>query len=141
MTSPTPIHPGIPPDPLLPVFLGILRTWKQVTFMLADDLGGRCGITNLDTAVIILDAHNSDAAMRATILHEMLHLESADSPDEEVERRTAELLVPSHEALAAARTPGADIRQIAARLGVDVQLVRARIRSIPTQSETADGVG
>lgn len=133
---PPPAH-----DPVLPLFLDVLRDRGHVTFVLADLPADRCGMVELDKAVVVLDGRNTEAQHRATIAHELHHLACPDCPEHEVEEMTAEILVPIADALAAAATAGADLTQVAARLGVDPQLVRARIRSIPTGAETADGVG
>ena len=141
MTPPPPGSlPG--PDPVFPLFLDVLRKHGRVSFVLADDLDGRCGMVNFDQAVIVLDAGNDCGAMRSTIAHELGHLDCPECPDDEIEQMTAERLVPLTDALAAAHAAdSADmIRHVANRLGVDTQLVRARIRDIPTQG-TADGVG
>lgn len=132
-------HPD--PDPLLPLFLEVLRARGHVSFVLTD-LGDRCGMVELDKSIIVLDAANTTAAMRATICHELLHLHCDDCPEEEIEDMTAGILVPLADALAAAADAGADLTRVAARLGVDEQLVRARLRSIPQQQQGyADGVG
>lgn len=133
----SPHHDGS--DPLLPLFLDVLRARRMVTFVLAEDLGERCGIVELDESVIVLNGRNDTATQRATICHELLHLDCDDCPEHEIEQMTAEILVPLPAALQASR--GAGIDQVAAALGVDRQLVRARLRSLPTGSEAADGVG
>jgi Zn-dependent peptidase ImmA (M78 family) len=125
---------------VLPLFLDVLRDRGHVSFVLAD-LDNRCGMVELDKSVIVLDASNTVAEMRSTICHELLHLHCDECPEDEVEEMTAGILVPLQDALAAAAEAGADIAQVAARLGVDEQLVRARLRSIPHQQGYADGVG
>lgn len=129
-----------PHDPVLPLFLDVLRARGHITFVLADNLGHRCGMAELDRSIIVLDAANTVAEHRATITHELVHLQCGECPEHEVEQIAASILIPLEDALAAAATAGADITDVAARLGVDEQLVRARIRSIPQQG-TADGVG
>lgn len=126
-------------DPLLPLFLDVLRTRGHITFVLAEDLGERCGLAELDRSVVVLNGRNDTATQRATICHELLHLDCGECPEDEVEQLAAEILVPLPAALSA--IAGADIDQVAAVLGVDRQLVRARMRSLPSGSETADGVG
>lgn len=132
-------HPAEGCDPLLPLFLDVLRTRGHVTFVLAEDLGERCGLAELDRSVVVLNGRNDIATHRATICHELLHLDCDECPEDEVEQMAAEILVPLPAALSA--IAGADIDQVAAVLGVDRQLVRARMRSVPSESETADGVG
>lgn len=131
--------PGSAPDPLWPLFLDVLRHRGHVTFMVAD-LGEACGIVNLDRSVIVLDRRNDQAVMRSTVGHELEHLDCPDCPEAEIEQMTAELLVPLPEALAAAQlTVG--VHAVADRLGVDPQLVRARIRSVTAEQDAAGGVG
>lgn len=125
-------------DPVLPVFLQVLRERGTLTFILAD-LGTRAGIVALDKNVIVLNETNTDGAHRATICHELLHLHCGECPEHEIERMTAELLVPLPDALAAANT--GDITRLADRLGVDPQLVRNRIRALTADAEHRDGVG
>lgn len=124
-------------DPLFPLFLEVLRRKGHVTFLLAE-LGDRCGIVNKDRSVVVLDTGNDEAAMRATVAHEMHHLTCPECPDEEIEQMTAELLVPLPDAMAAQMQ---GVRSVAERLGVDPQLVAARIRTIIADRDAADGVG
>lgn len=135
-----PANPGGVALSLMPVFLDALRAHRQITFALADDLGPHCGLTNLDDAVVFLSAANTDGEMLATIGHELHHLACQDCPDDEIEYMTAEVLVPLPDALAAIT---GDVARVAARLGVDTALVRARIRTLPEQRDGGDqrGVG
>lgn len=143
-TAPQPL-PGRPNpdgvDPLLPLFLDVLRARGHVTFMLSESIGDHCGLAELDQSVIVLNERNDTATQRATICHELLHLDCGECPEDQVEQMAAEILVPLHDALAARAHTGANLATVAARLGVDPQLVRARIRSLPSGSEAADGVG
>lgn len=118
-----------------PLFLDVLRAHGTVTFLLAD-LAGRHGLVELDKAIIALDRGNTAPEMRATIAHELHHLECPDCSDDDVEAMTAELLVPLPAALAAAG--GADPDTIAANLFVDPKLVRARLRSLEPRRDSAD---
>lgn len=122
---------------LLPTLLAALRAQGQITLVLAPDLGRRCGITNLHDSVVFLDARNDDGAMHATLVHELIHLVCPECPDDEVEAQTAELLVPLADALAAQAT--GDIAGAAARLRVDKQLIRARLRGMPAADEDEAG--
>lgn len=115
------------PDPLLPVLINVLRERRRLTFVLEDDLAGHCGLTNLEDGVVYLEAANTFGEMRATIGHELHHLLDPDSPEHEVEQLTAELLVPLPHALAA--EANGDLAAVAEQLGVDTQLVRARLRA------------
>lgn len=126
-------------DPLFPLFLEVLRRKGHVTFLIAD-LGDDCGLVNKDRSAIVLDSGNDQAAMRATVAHELQHLACPDLPDEEIERMAAEMLVPLPDALSAAQVRGG-VRAVAERLGVDPQLVAARIRSIVAEPDGARGVG
>lgn len=123
----------VPDNSLLPTLLAALRARQQITLVLAPDLGRRCGVTDLHDSVVFLDARNDDGAMHATLVHELLHLVCPDCPDDEVEAQTAEALVPLDEALTARAT--GDIAGVAARLRVDEQLIRARLRTIPASED------
>lgn len=136
--------PGTPttsaaPDVMWPLFLDVLRKRGHVTFMLAD-LADQCGRVYFDHSVVVLDRANDPAAMRSTTAHELQHLDCPDCDEDEIEDRTARLLVPLPAALAAAQIHGG-ARAVADRLGVDPQLVHARIRSIAADGDAASGVG
>lgn len=122
-----------PDNTLLPTLLAALRAREQITLVLAPDLGRRCGVTDLHDSVVFLDARNDDGAMHATLVHELLHLVCPECPDDDIEAQTAERLVPLADALAARDT--GDIAGAAARLQVDEQLVRARLRAIPLRGD------
>ena len=129
------------PDPrhaVLSALLDALRTYRTLTFVLADDLGERCGITNLDAGTVFLHADNDDGEMAATIQHELLHLTCPECPEEEIEYLAAERLVPLGDALSAAAS--GEWAATAAALGVDVQLLKARLRD-PRVIDSGDGVG
>lgn len=124
-------------DPLYTTLIQALRSRGQITLVLAPDLGPSCGITDLHDSVVFLDARNSDGAMLATLVHELIHLICPSCPDEDVEAQTAELLVPLPDALAA-RASG-DLAALACRLGVDEQLIRARLRTLEAAAEDEAG--
>jgi hypothetical protein len=115
------------PDPLLPVLFDVLRDRGRVTLVLAEDLAGHCGITNLEDGIVYLESSNTFGEMRATLGHELHHLLDPDCPEHKVEEATAELLVPLNAALAAEAE--GDIASAAEQLAVDPQLVRARLRA------------
>lgn len=121
-----------PPEPpplvsILPIFLRALRARRRLTFVLADNLGSKHGLVNYETAVVLLDARNTDGEMRATVAHELLHLIDPTRGEEEVEAETARMLVPL-EAAMAARATGEFVR-VADELLVDPALVRTRLRA------------
>lgn len=121
------------PDPMLPLFLDVLREQRYVTFVLADDLGDHCGLLDREHHVVFLDARNSVGVQRATIGHELHHMACPDSPEDQIEAMTAALLVPLTDALTV--RAGADLAEVADRLGVDPALVRARLRDTGSQVE------
>lgn len=139
MTPTPPPHEQACPDPVLPVFVEALRSRGTITFALAD-LGKHAGLVDIDGGVVFLDRGNSLGEMRATIAHELHHLNCPDCPEDEVEQMTAELLVPLHDALVA-QAPGGDLQRIAARLGVDAKLVRARVRGLTHRGTVEEDVG
>lgn len=110
------------PDPMLPVLLDVLEERRTITLVLADDLNGRYGLTDKTDATIFLDRGNTLGEHRATLVHELLHLARPDLSDQKIEALTAEMLVPLSSAMASA-----DADTIAEALGVDAQLVRARL--------------
>lgn len=131
-TDMTPTPPS--PDPVLPIFIEALRSRRAITFALAD-LGNRAGLVDLQTGTVFLSADCSLGEFRATIAHELHHLNCPECPEDEVEQMTAELLVPLHDALIAQAR--GDLAEVAERLGVDVKLVRARMRGIAQSAEDA----
>lgn len=110
------------PDPMLPVLLDVLEERRTITLVLADDLDGRCGLTDKIDATIFLDRGNTLGEHRATLVHELLHLARPDLSDEKIEALAAEILVPLASAMASV-----DVQAVADTLGVDPQLVRARL--------------
>jgi hypothetical protein len=128
------ILPVTSPDPVLPMLIGALEQRRILTLVLADNLDGRCGLTNKSDAVVFLDRHNTPGEMRATLTHELMHLLQPDWPEEKVESIVAEMLVPLPAALSAHRHGNFD--DIATTLGVDAQLVRARL--VAADGESAD---
>lgn len=114
-------------DPLLHILIGALERRTMVTLVLADDLDGRCGLTNKTDGVVFLDRHNTLGEMRATLAHELMHLLQPSWSEEKVEATVSEILVPLPAALAAQRH--GTYEEVARRLGVDAQLVRARLRA------------
>lgn len=110
------------PDPMLPVLLDVLEERRTITLVLADDLNGRCGITDKIDATIFLDRGNTLGEHRATLVHELLHLARPNLSDQKIEALAAEMLVPLTSAM-----ESADVHAIAEALGVDAQLVRARL--------------
>lgn len=125
-----------PDHALLTTLLDALRARQQITLVLVPDLGPYCGRTNLHDGVVFLDGRNSDAAQHATLTHELIHLACPECPEDDVERQAAELLVPLPDALAA--QADGDLRAVAARLRVDEQLVRARLRAPDAQEGRGD---
>lgn len=123
------------PDPVLPMLIGALEQRRILTLVLADDLNGRCGLTNKTDAVVFLDRHNTPGEMRATIIHELMHLLQPGWPEEKVEAIVAEMLVPLPAALTARRH--GSFEDVAARLGVDAQLVQARLAAADAESVEA----
>ena len=110
------------PDPMLPVLLDVLEERRTITLVLADDLKGRCGLTDKKDGTIFLDRGNTLGEHRATLVHELLHLARPDLSDQKIEALTAEMLVPLTSAMGSA-----DLQAVADTLGVDAQLVRARL--------------
>lgn len=123
--------PTPPPDPMLPVLLEVLEERRYITLVLVDNLDGRCGLANKQDGTIFLSAENSVGEHRATLVHELLHLQRPELPDHKIEALTAEMLVPLDHAIAA--TNGAGLHAVAATLGVDAQLVRARLDAADTE--------
>lgn len=113
------------PDPILAALLQALATHRRITFVLAD-LDDHCGKANLDSAVVYLADANTIGEMRATVLHELMHLICPECPEDEVEAQAAEMLVPLAAALAAQAC--GDFAGAAEMLVVDSALVRARLR-------------
>ena len=107
------------------MLIGALEQRRILTLVLADNLDGRCGLTNKSDAVVFLDRHNTPGEMRATLSHELMHLLQPGWSEEKVESIVAEMLVPLKSALAARAHDAYD--EVAERLGVDAQLVRARL--------------
>jgi hypothetical protein len=143
VTAPNPDnHPSAPRATFgLPVLVAALRRTREITIRLVDNLDefaahsgvpptpqGYSGLTSIETGEIYLDAGSSDGELRATLMHELGHLVEPDATEEEVEMRTAELLIPLSEALRAQHT--GDHHTVAARCHVDVPLVRTRIRGL-----------
>lgn len=112
-------------DPIFSLFHAALRRHGQVTFVLAD-LDGHHGLADRGSGTVFLDAANTDGEMRATAVHEVVHLAHPEFDEEDVERLTALALVPLADARAA--SDRADFEEVAERLQVDVKLVRARRR-------------
>jgi hypothetical protein len=110
------------PDPMLPVLLDVLEGRRTITLVLADDLDGRYGLTDKVDGTIFLDRGNTLGEHRATLVHELLHLARPDLSDEKIEALAAEMLVPLASAMASV-----DVQAVADTLGVDPQLVRARL--------------
>ena len=126
---------------MLPVLIQAIRTTRQITIQLVDNLNelaaasglphnpdGYAGLTNKETGDIYLDANSSDGELRATICHELGHLVDPDATEEEVEMRTAEFLIPLPEAMHAHTT--GNHKAVAERCHVDLSLVRTRIRGL-----------
>jgi hypothetical protein len=136
MSLPSPSSPAGPADrtvtatdpaAVMPLLVDALNAAPErtISLVLVDDLGPHCAITNLNRAVIYLDARCTPGELRATIAHELVHIACPDCDEEEVESRAARQLVPLADAVTA--QPG-DLRAVAERLGVDAALVRARAR-------------
>lgn len=126
-------------DALFDILNDALKKHRRITFALTGELINTCGITNLEHAVVFLSDANSQATMRATVAHELIHLLCQDCPDEEVEAMAAEALVPLPAALEALAS--GSMSEVAARVGVDEQMMRARVRTIPLAGESQHGVG
>ena len=111
-----------------PLFAAALRKHGRLVFVLADEgaLRGCHGKVNLASAVVLLDAANSDGEMRATLAHELQHLLNPGASEDEVEAATAQQLVPLEAAMHAAAS--GDFAAVAEDLLVDEALVRARLR-------------
>lgn len=125
-----------PPDhPLLTTLLDALRARQQITLVLVPDLGPHCGLTDLHDGVVFLDGRDDDARQHATLTHELIHLTCPECPEDDVERQAAERLVPLSDALAAQTSGRYD--EVARRLHVDAQLVRARVRAVTARDERA----
>lgn len=127
---PTGDHPPHTGD-VLGTICDILADIGQVTVALADPdrIGHRCGVADRERGVVLLNAAHGFGKRRATLLHELLHLACPDCDDDEVEQATAAALVPTREATAVVLGT-ADVEQVAARVDVDPQLVRARIAAL-----------
>lgn len=124
------------PDPILPALLEVLGERRTLTLVLTD-LQGCSGLTDRHQAVIFLDHSNSFGEQRATLLHELLHLARPDMTDPQIEALTAEMLVPLQDVIHA-QTPDEE-SAAAERLGVDAQLVRARLAAAETEPTVALG--
>lgn len=124
-----------PDHTLLTTLLDALRARQQITLVLVPDLGRFCGRTDMHDGVVFLDGRNSDGQQHATLTHELIHLSCPDCPEDDVERQAAERLVPLPDALAA-RATGTE-EELAARLRVDAQLVRARVRGVDDRADEA----
>lgn len=117
------------------MLIGALEQRTILTLVLADGLDGRCGLTNKADAVVFLDRHNTPGEMRATLGHELMHLLQPDWSEEKVESIVAEMLVPLPAALSASRQ--GNFEDVATALGVDAQLVRARLAAADGESADA----
>jgi hypothetical protein len=125
----------------LPVLVTALRRTREITIRLVDNLDdfaahsgvpptpkGYAGLTSIETGEVYLDANSSDGELRATLMHELGHLVDPDATEEEVEMRTAQMLIPLSEALRAQHT--GDHAAAATRCHVDAALIRTRIRGL-----------
>ena len=142
MTTTPDNHPSAPRAVFgLPVLVAALRRTRTITITLVDNLDafattngvpptpkGYAGLTSIETGEVYLDAGSDDGELRATLMHELGHLVDPEATEEEVEMRTAEMLVPLSEALRAHHT--GDHTTVAARCHVDAALVRTRIRGL-----------
>jgi hypothetical protein len=141
-TTPAGNHPHAPRATFgLPVLVAALRRTREITITLVDNLDdlatmsglperpdGYAGLTSIETGEVYLDANSNDNELRATLIHELGHLVDPDATEEEVEMRTAEMLIPLSEALRAHHT--GDHHGVAARCHVDTALVRNRVRGL-----------
>lgn len=112
--------------PALRLFREALDRYGSITFALAD-LPDNAGITNLDAGIVFLHHDLTLGELNATVSHELNHLVDPDGTEDDIEARTAHMLIP-HSAVIAVRE-GADIAEIAHQLGVDPALVRTRMRN------------
>jgi Zn-dependent peptidase ImmA (M78 family) len=127
--------PPTPYDPLLPVFLDVLRRRRSLTFIYAEDLGAHCALTDLDNNITILNGRNTLGEMRSTMGHEFGHLLRPDDTEDQVEALAASWLVPAADALSLGA--GVNVANIAERLCVDPAMVRARLRDLELPVERA----
>lgn len=142
MTANPDNHPSAPRAVFgLPVLVAALRRTRTITIRLVDNFDdfaaaagvpptpeGYAGLTSIETGEVYLDANSNDGELRSSLMHELGHLVDPDASEEEVEMRTAEMLIPLAEALRAQHT--GDHHAVAARCHVDTQLVRTRIRGL-----------
>lgn len=119
-----------PDSPLLHTLATALSSRGQITLVLAPGLGAKCGAMGLADkrdGVVYLDGALALGELHATLVHELRHLICPDCGDDAIEDQTAALLVPLVDALTAQAT--GDYAGVAARLRVDEQLVRRRLRA------------
>lgn len=127
-----PPHFSHAPDPLWPIFAGLLRRDRYVAFRMVDRMPhvpgirpGAMAMANKAAGEVWLRADLDDGQLRACTGHELGHLWDPTASEIEVEHSTAQLMVPLSAALAA-RTE-ADLDDMARALWVDRKLIMSRL--------------
>lgn len=112
-----------------------LRDLAHVTLTWHD--GGPMGLTHFASATISLRRGLSWAERRCTVAHELLHVERGPVPmtlagmeEERVRRETARMMLPDVRAMGEALAWAHDEHEAADELGVDVPVLRYRLRHL-----------
>lgn len=111
--------------------------WPQVEVRIADLPPGTLGEIRRGGRLIVVRLGTTAAQRRCTLTHEIVHLERglpADLPpllldleERRVEAEAARRLIPERALVRAATAAGADQRDIAAQLRVDMATLRTRL--------------
>ncbi|MHA6626926.1 ImmA/IrrE family metallo-endopeptidase [Pseudonocardia sichuanensis] len=125
---------------LLTTLREVLRHRGEVTIR-QSDLEGLMGLAEFDTSTVSLDPELNAGEWRSTLAHELLHLLRGPVPrrlaateEAAVQHETATLLFPAGQALGELDREWSDddIQVLAARYGVDRDVIETAVHGPPT---------